>query len=249
MALLRINNTSLPGKPGFSALYPKYPLCSLVLVILHTDCDFGIFLAVCVSSDRNLLCILGTLLSRFSAPLLCSYGTARSCTTALCSKRRSRVLLKTATSAHGKKLFIYHLTFVCRNVSFGVVIFVFSCAGAVGRVVNVTGLHCSAPAWKNRKAFFSLRWEMAFWLGVNLWCEQCARLGQGVRAHAVFPHLHPRCAFYRWHLGVSVGCCSRLNCSMLSWRLGCHFYNCLGVLLPLFITFDIQNEPHAFIEQ
>lgn len=36
---------------------------------------------------------------------------------------------------------------------------------------------------------------------------------------------------------------------MLCLRLGCHFYNCLGILSPLFITFDIQNEPHAFIEQ
>lgn len=34
---------------------------------------------------------------------------------------------------------------------------------------------------------------------------------------------------------------------MPSVRLDCHFYNCLRILSPLFITFDIQNEPHAFI--
>lgn len=42
---------------------------------------------------------------------------------------------------------------------------------------------------------------------------------------------------------------SRLNCQIPCLRLGCRFSKCLGVLLPLFITFDIRNEPHAFTEQ
>lgn len=33
------------------------------------------------------------------------------------------------------------------------------------------------------------------------------------------------------------------------FEAGLSFYNCLGVLSPLFITFDIQKELHAFIEQ
>lgn len=143
MALLRINNTSLPVKPGFSALYPKYTLCSLVLVILHTECDFGIFLAICVSSDMNLLCILGTLLSCFFALL---YGTARSCMPTLCNKRRLHVLLKTAKSIHGKNLevFIYHLSSVFRNVGFVVFWFYFPCECTVERVVKC---HCLALFW------------------------------------------------------------------------------------------------------
>lgn len=52
-----------------------------------------------------------------------------------------------------------------------------------------------------------------------------------------------------WHLGLLSGSCCSLGCSMLCLKLGCHFYNCLGVFLPLFITFDIWNEPHAFMEQ
>lgn len=51
------------------------------------------------------------------------------------------------------------------------------------------------------------------------------------------------------HLLRCAGGCSVLSCAVLCLRLGCRFYNCPGVLLPLFITFDIRNEPHAFIEQ
>lgn len=59
----------------------------------------------------------------------------------------------------------------------------------------------------------------------------------------VYTHVLPQ------HLLCCAGGCSVLSCAVLCLRLGCHFYNCPGVLLLLFITFDIQNEPHAFIEQ
>jgi len=59
----------------------------------------------------------------------------------------------------------------------------------------------------------------------------------------VYTHVLPQ------HLLCSAGGCSVLSCAVLCLRLGCRFYNCPGVLLLLFITFDIQNEPHAFIEQ
>lgn len=59
----------------------------------------------------------------------------------------------------------------------------------------------------------------------------------------VYTHVLPQ------HLLCCAGGCSVLSCAVLCLRLGCRFYNCPGVLLLLFITFDIQNEPHAFIEQ
>lgn len=108
--------------------------------------------------------------------------------------------------------------------------------------------------------FFLFEVGAGFLVGLVTWCFQWAARG-GVRVRAACPSLgvgqyacvcaHSRslCMSYMCHLGISLGCCSGLNSYILCLRLGCHFYNCLGVLLPLFITFDIQNEPHAFIEQ
>lgn len=169
MALLRINNISLPVKPGSSALYPKCTLCSLVSVILPAECDFGIFLAVCVSSDMNLLCIFGTLLSCFSALLR---GAARSRTTAVCNRGRLHVFLKTAKPVHGENrgVFIYHLTFVFGSGGFGVWDF-FSCECTVERVVKC---HCFAlfgSRWKNSNGIlfsFSFFFSFFFFLEVGV---------------------------------------------------------------------------------
>lgn len=84
---------------------------------------------------------------------------------------------------------------------------------------------------------FCILGDLPLWGGGSLQC-----LG-------VYKYVYSTLQVSSWHLGLLSGSCCSLGCSMLWLKLDDRFFNCLGVFLPLFITFGIWNEPHAFTEQ
>lgn len=111
-------------------LYPKYTLCSLVLLILHLECDFGVLLAVCVPGHGFAL-----RLRHFMSPPAPLHGAARPAVTGTIA-----CVPPAAESVHGKLPSVYLSPHsVCRNVLF--VVWGFLCECAVGRVVRC---HCLA---------------------------------------------------------------------------------------------------------
>lgn len=135
MALVRINNTSLPVKPGFSALSPACAPCSRVCPVAHRRWlwDFP----GCVSPRIGICFASEALCCR--ASLLCVWHSEVSSL----RNDRNACVAKTATSIHEENLqvFIYRLRFVFRNVGFVLAcgFFPFECT-----VERVAKCHCLA---------------------------------------------------------------------------------------------------------